>query len=422
MRITQTIALVAALTSVGTASAQPLEVKKPSGPGIRLSESLVLHPSVGVKSGWVSNLFFEENDPVAAAVLYATAGLHVATLSAQRLALGEFSNAQPKIEFSFGGGLRYQEYLTNNDSAQDQRDVAAHADLDFAAFPYGPVRFDLEDHFVRHVRPRNFEDSGNLNRDINDLHASIIIQPGGRALQVLMGYENTIDVFESNHAQFADRIQHRARLRFDWSFLPFTQLFLEGSLGFFDGLGEDSAKVKSMPLRIQTGLNTAITPTFTLRARAGFAKGNYDEGEDYSAPIGGIDLGWEYRPLGRIELGYYYDYRDSINANFYSEHAGRLAISQGIGRCVATLAAAGYLRRYEGIPTFLMPATGETERNDKIGELSADLNFFLNEWLVLSASYQVAAVDSDIVYMFGGVTDDPKYVRQDATLGLEIRY
>ncbi len=412
------------LAFASAASAQPRQVDVSAGPGVKITDGSVLHPTLGVRGGYISNVFYEEEDQVGAGVLYVLAGLHLATLPPERLHPidGEDSDmAHPKLQFRIGGQARYQEILSSSEAAKDQRALGAQADLELVAFPYGPFRIELEDHFVRYVRPRNFETTGSLHRDVNDLHAGFVIQPGGRMLQFGAFYENTIDVFESPRVEFANRIQHRVRARADWTFLPYTKAFLEGSLGFFDGLG-DSQKVPSMPLRVQLGLLTAITPNFTVRARAGYAQGFYESGADYQAPIGGVELGWEYRPLGRIELGYQYDYRDSINANFYSEHQARLAFSQGVGRAVATLYGTGYLRTYQGIPAFFMPDGGATARTDVILETGAELAYHLRDWLVLSALYELSALKSDTTYNFMGEADDPRFLRHDATLGLEVRY
>ena len=50
------------------------------------------------------------------------------------------------------------------------------------------------------------------------------------------GIHGTIDAHE-----FANRMQNTLGLRVTWQWLPVTQFFADASIGYFTGLGEDSA-------------------------------------------------------------------------------------------------------------------------------------------------------------------------------------
>lgn len=405
------LALSAPLFS-STAQAQDASVQ---GPGYKVSEGTVMHPTVGAETGFISNVFYEDSTPLAAAVLRLTGNLAFSSTEIEEEEdTSEGSTGEPpKFDFSAGLRMSYEEFLSGDASAQAQRNLGLGGDISLTIFPQGKVRFNFTDNFIRTNRPTNFESSSVLNRDVNHFKASASIQGLESSLRTTFRFENTLDIFESTGSSFANRQQSLLGARVDWQFLPITRFYLDASYGLYSALG-NGTKASSTPLRIKTGADSAITESTTLSVHAGFVKGFYSAGADYTAPIYGAEFGLRYSPVGRVTLGYGHDFDDSINGNFYSDHALTLKFDQQISRALVSFKADTRLRTYQGLSMIL---GGGSTRNDFILGLGADAGYELKEWLALSATYQTQVVATDYRSTVSGVTDDPSFARHTLMVG-----
>ncbi len=398
----------------GAAHAQDVLVE---GPGIKVGESTVLHPRIGLEGGVVSNVFYDDANEVSAPILRLLAGIDITPSGEDRLGEIDESSART-IDFRAGADVEYTEYLTSNDRARDQRNLDANAHANLTLFPLGNVAFGLSDKFERIGRPTNFESTRSLDRDVNHFKAELIIQPRGHNISGGPRYENVIDYFESDESEFANRIQHVVGAKVNWKFFPYTQAWIDGSIGFYDALGDNTVdgmeyKVGSRPLRVLAGLDTVLTEWTTINAYAGYANGFYDSGPSYNNVVGGIDFGWRYVPTGKLVLGYRYDVHDSINANYYGEHQGKISINQEIRTIVVTAMAGARYRGYRGIPDVI--STMEDERDDLIIEGHFRAAWVVAERFSLYADYGLQVVDTDFRT---NEMDDPSYLRHEAVLGL----
>jgi hypothetical protein len=405
------------LASTGQLSAEGSIVE---GPGIKLGEGLVLHPTVGLETGFLSNVFYEDTDVEPSGILRVLAELHLASLSNQRLGAEAPDSGEPdKGDFNFRAGLRveYDEFISGNDAVQAQRDVGVDASVAGIVFPQGTWMFAFADNFRRDVRPTNYESRGGVDRDVNHLRLFLTYQPGGRALSATLRFQNTIDVFESESHEFANRVQNTLGLRVAWQWLPVTQFFADASIGYFTGLGDGSEKVTSLPLRLMVGTSTALTTTTTLNAIVGFGKGFYEEGADYTNVLFGAEFGWRYSPLGRVLLLYRYDFADSINANYYRDHEIKVGLDQQIGEFELMASADLRFRRYEGLPADVMSTGGV--RDDLIFAAELGGRYHFREWLAATLDYRLVVDETDFRYTPApGVSDDPSYVRHEIVAGI----
>jgi hypothetical protein len=206
--------------------------------------------------------------------------------------------------------------------------------------------------------------------------------------------------------------------RVNWKFFPYTQAWLDGSIGFYDSLGNnlvDGMKYKnnSRPLRVLTGIDTVLTEWTTINAYVGYANGFYERGASFNTVVGGIDFGWRYVPTGHLVLGYRYDVHDSINANYYGEHQAQVSINQAIRTVVLTGMAGVRFRGYRGVPTAISDM--DVSRDDLILEGHFRAAWVLVDRFSLYADYGLAVVDTDFLT---AENDDPSYIRHEAVLGL----
>ncbi len=422
-------AAVALLLALGSSAAAQDAVVE--GPGYKVGEGSVLHLLLGAQSGVVSNVFYEEDSGRTAGLIHLQTSLDLATLPPERLGetdgLGEADGnpptAPPKAEFRLGLGLDYREYLSTAPKVRAQRDLGVDFHGTYEGNPAGKLGFIIDDQFIRAIAPRNFESPESLDRDINHATAGIIYRPGGGALEIGGRFENIVDVFESSQSSFANRMHNLIGLRAEWQFLPITRFSFDGSFGFFGGLGAASTKVSSLPLRLQLGVATLITQQFSVRARAGFGKGWYAEGPDFTGALVAAELGIRYSPVGRVLLSYQHDYKDSINANFYGEHQARLALNQQIQRVLVTAGIEGRLRTYEGIPMEVVPVGMDTTRTDIIFAVTAAARYVIRDRYSLTGDYRLSSVQTDFRYVADNVpSEDPSFVRHELMFGARAAF
>jgi hypothetical protein len=402
-------------TNLGTAPAAGVE-----GDGYKIGEGTSLYPVFGVSTGAISNVFYEDTDTHAAGVLRLVGQIGAGSLSSSRLSANTPSGVDGSEtnlgSFQYRASLRlaYDFMLSGNDAVTSQGGLGVGATLRGIANPNGPFSFGFDENFTRLIRAANFETDADTNRDLNNLALNLIYHAAGRSLAGYLYYRNTIDVFENDDINFADRMQHRFGLHPLWRVLPQSVVYADVSLGVFTGLGSASTKVTSYPLIAQAGFATLLSPLLTVNLHAGYTNGFYSEGPSYSAFTGGAQLGYRYSELGRIALTYDLLYEDSVNANYYRDHVVRLSLQQQFVPFLFTLQPELHFRKYDGITDVMGPPT----RNDVIFATAASLRYNFRNNLSASLDYLFSLVSSDYRYMAGDVIDDPSYARHQILLGV----
>jgi hypothetical protein len=421
------------LVLAGPAGAQPITGIQDSlveGPGHQVGEGTVIHPHLSLETGVINNMFYEEDSPVTTAVARVIAGVSIASQNAPK-PMGvvepgivnenvdeEIEPPPPsKADFRLGLQLAFLGYPSGNERVRDQSDLAAALDGQVIVNPQGDVQFMAADQFIRDTSPRNFESSGDLNRDYNHAELGLMYRPGQHALGFGVRYENTIDRFEDSDTAFANRIQHTVGARAEWLYLPITKFYFDASLGFFGPLGSegDTYKSSSMPLRIQLGVGTALTWATTLVAHVGYANGFYDTGENFNMVIGGLEFGYRYAEYGRVRLVADYDFQDSLQANYFRDFTFGAKLDQQFGLFVLHGEAGVKLRGYRGIN----PALGAASRDDVIFNVMARLAYLMRDNFAIGAKVKAMIDETD--YMSAG-GDSPKYRRFEGVVEATLAF
>ena len=413
-----------AITSTASADDSYSQVE---GPGILLSDSSVLHPSLGAEVGVDSNVFREEDQENFSAWFRLSAALDVASLGQDRLRLDD-NAAQPKLIYRVGVSAAYTEYLSGNSDIRAQRNLSLTADADFKILPAETFTLEIQDHFVRVIRPRNFESNEQLPRDINTFRVDGGVQPGGRSIYAGIYYQNLLDYFESVGSRFANRINHDIGLQIRWQWRPFTRIWFDASYGFYGGFQTEAEqfKVPSNPLRLRTGIASALTERLSASVFAGYAQGNYEEGASFNAPIFGAEASYKYSLAGKVTLSYNYDNTDSINSNFFSEHVIRARLQHNVQRIQFSAYAANRFRTYNELNAAFGAVNGETTRDDVIFDTGVGLRYWANERLALQADYYFVVDETDFRSNFGvtasNTLDDPSFLRHTFWVGAQLAY
>ncbi|WP_428261170.1 hypothetical protein [Haliangium sp.] len=391
------------LALAGPAWAQETIVE---GPGYQLGEGTVFHPSVGAGTGLIYNPYYESSNTTTTPVVRLRGAFSLA--SQGNRPAGELSllrddtddggeRAAPDLDFRLGGVADYQWWAAATGSPNAHR-LSGAFDGQVKTTPRGPMSLYAHDTLMRVADPTNYESySRNLNRVINRLTAGAEFRPGGGAFRFAGQYENLVDVFESADAGFANRIHHRLRARAEWQFLPITRFFVDASWGYFVATGGDCNLLKneSRPLRIELGASSAFTERTSLRVHLGAGRGFYKarpECASSSAPpvdfvsplfgnymglLLGAELGYRYSPLGRISVSYEHDFEDSVQANFYRDHALVGRVVHQLDRILLQLSGDLRVRGYRGLAPGLPDPVSETV----LLRLSGKGYYPLRDWL-----------------------------------------
>jgi hypothetical protein len=402
------------------------------GGGIKVGEGTVLQPQVGIETGVVSNVFYQNTNQVTAGLLRLLVEVGTGSLPIQRLNPAAADqgapsgSAGPAIQadsgdFQYSANLyaSWDQYLSTNDNVTAQGGLGGGLVLRGIVNPQRPLQFAFQEVYSRLIRATNFESQADTNRDINNLSFRLAYVPTGRSLSGYLYYQNTIDVFESSTQQFANRLLNQFGLHLDWQWLPLTVVFADVSGGYNTGIGS-SQKVNSTPLTATTGIATALTLNTTVNAQVGYSNGFYASGPSYSSVQGSVLFGYRYSPLGRVTALYSYNQADSINANFYSEHLLQLTLEQYFAPFVVFARPELHFREYQG--TIVMDLNGGTTRDDTILGVAVGMRYNFRDWLAGTLDYVLQDVQTDFRYMADRFLVDPSYVRHELMLGVRAAY
>ena len=226
-----------------------------SGAGVKVGEGTVFQPQIGLETGVVSNVFYTDNNAVAAGLLRLLIEIGTGSLPNQRLGIhatgdtSEDAAATPTVAYSEPGDFQYSanlyvswdQYLSTNDNVNVQGGLGGGLLLRGIVNPQRPLQFSFQENFTRLIRATNFESRSDTNRDINNIGLRLNYVPTGRSLSGYLYYDNTIDVFDEDSQQFVNRMLNTAGLRINWQWLPLTRVFGDVSVGYDTGIGSSSS-------------------------------------------------------------------------------------------------------------------------------------------------------------------------------------
>jgi hypothetical protein len=111
----------------------------------------------------------------------------------------------------------------------------------------------------------------------------------------------------------------------------------------------------------------------------------------------GAELGYRYSPLGRMSVTYEYDHQDSVQANYYRDHAlvGRL-----VNQVDQVLLQGGIdlrLRHYNGVPEDLRCGGAQISRDDVLLRLSGKGYYVYRDWLAFTGEVDISSDSTDCV-------------------------
>jgi hypothetical protein len=409
------------------------------GPGIRLGDTLVLHPGLGVEGGYDTNFFYAEN-ATGTGRLRVTAHLDLATRPPQRTESEEGEESeehQGNVSFRLGVSAAYLEYLTGVEYIAAHRNVDLTGLLDLVFLPGRTFSVFLNDTFIRSVEPRNEEGTPageepiyTYNRDTNDARITFQYAPGSGTLELRLGYAFQLRYFEDGGAKLAylgNYTAHHVFMNVRWRFLPKTALIFTGSfrpIMHADGATDDTRTVHdSYHVRGAIGLVGLLTRRFSLLFQIGYGAGFYvDGGPDYENVVGRLDLRFHITPTAQLSLGYSRDFYDGLFADYYSGDRVALTYDHLIaGRVMLSLSGGfAYLNYSEFQDPF--GGGGTVDRADPMLDASLFVEYRIRDWIAINATVRYLGNLTDFVAYYEDGVDPGNFHQVLALAGVRAMY
>jgi hypothetical protein len=371
---------VAALLSfVQAASAQEVGSRRdPAGGngGVKVGEGVYLRLAVLAEAGYDTNVFYNDTVKRDSPTLQVTPRAELTNAGRE--------GQTPVLSFGLTASLLYREYFSEDTTVRTQRAFNPTFSGHLGYAPTQAFSVTAVDTFSRLEDPPYVPGGSPIQRDMNTAILDTRFTPGGGRLQNTIRYTNTIDLFESESAAFANRMAHDLMLGASYKWLPKTAVYLEASAGYIQMLDEEAAraenKFNSTPFRGVLGLRGLITPKTSVNLGAGYATALYDGGvvdvSGFSNLYGLATINYSPSPFTAFILGYEHSFRDSpIIGNYFDVDAASAALSQQLGSFVLRGFYLYEFRRYHGIQQMM-----QVSRRDHLQRAGAQADYFLQRW------------------------------------------
>ena len=353
-----------------------------NGPfGVKLGEGSLLHASLGADIGYDSNVFYS-SQPISATVAHVTPAADISNASRD--------GTPDAVYYDLAASLVYREYLSGGDEVRAQRA--------FNPTVAGLLRFSskqtlslsLSDSFTRTEDPPYEEGLAAIAHDRNVGSLQLKIAPGGGRVQVLLGFTNILDLYETDLYKTGNNMTNTGTLDLSWRWLPKTALFVQVSQGAVTYLESKSGNVASYPFNATAGLRGLLTQKLALRLAAGYGYGFYASGGANPSGFGDVILIGEFNYImsmtSQAGLGYTHQFQNSpFVGNFYNLDAVYGALRELIGGRVAVSANGRFENRaYYGTEAAIQG------RTDKIVTAGLTADYMIQRVFYLGVGYTLS--------------------------------
>ena len=379
------------------------------GPGIKVSDSLVLHLGLGLEGGYDTNALYKNKDLEPAGRMRITPYVDLATRGKKRLMKndGHVGISKQKVLFRLGLASFYDHYFAINESGKSaienlngKNGLGVDTHLKFILFPEGKFSLITDASYSRTLQP--YESSGDaMAHHRVSPGIGFKIRPGGGTLSFEAGYRLHLLYYEDSSMSDVNNHAHDIRLITRWKIFPKTALLSKirftPTFYFDDG----SLNESSYPIRSSFGIQGLVTDRFGLMLLAGYGASNYKNGPNFDSFIAKGEFMFFITPFSNVKLGGQRDFVDSLYANYYVKTGGYLSFQQMFGGLVlASLKGELFYRDYA---TFNGPmASGDTpshtDRNDTWASATLAIEVRAADWLSFHVSGRYLTDITDFGY------------------------
>jgi hypothetical protein len=365
----------------------PYKASGETNTGIQVSDSALLHIGAGVESGYDTNVFYQETNPIGSPILRSTFFADIGNATR--------TGATGRTSFNLRAGMTYRRYQSDNPDVQKFSNAWMPTAGLAVATGSGQFGFGLADTFARIEDPPYAGIMGIPSAPITRYNNQASVEgrwsPGGGRLTTTLRYTNMVDVY-TNGYEFANADTSLLLLDAAWKWLPKTAIFAsarQGYVFYFDsGATGPTAKPSSFPLLATAGLRGLLTEKTAAVLALGYTNGFYSTGPSTSGFLGSTfaELSFTIMPtmLSRIVLGARHDFVNAVVSSFsYNDSVYASYVQQIAGRLALDLSGRYMHKQYGGV--FVDPA--QVGRTDDFVQLGASLDYFLRNWVYAGAAY-----------------------------------
>ena len=354
--------------------------------GLKMGQFRLI-PIVGVMGEYYSNIFRNNTNVVKAEAITPQGGL-------------TFRNSSSNIiKLRLNALVKYRKIFSSDKNAEKLSSTDVVSGLNINLLPAGVFGIVMEDNFIKSMVPRNYSTTQNLDHIANMGKISMRLTPGHGVLSLFAYYSNQLTHFMSyDRGNF---VRHSVGGSIKWDFLPKTSIIIDVSKEFI--FYNSNFNVDSAPLKAKLGLSGYVTARLAVDLEAGFTKGYYKKGEDYSAPFGEVNFDYMIGRYTILHLGYTHYYMDSYYGNYYSVDRGEIKFSQQIAHRVDLLG--GFAYNYLSFATYVPDPTqgvsvSSPNRKEHLLQGSFIVKTSILKYFGLIVGYQYSQLLSDYYFIY----------------------
>ena len=296
------------------------------------------------------------------------------------------------------------------------------------------VSFKLEDELVR--TPSYFDEAGTVASDerrfrqwFNDGSARLTIRPGGRALELDLGYRNRLSLYDTDTNSLPKGQQHGGLFEARWRFFPKTVLLFHADISTFlvtdDRQQENFRTSEGLPLHVYVGAVGQVTSRLQAELTVGYGDSLSDiSSRGTRGPIGTANVSYRIRESMVIQGGYRRSIEPVVALSSYASDAAFLDFNAlFFGRLYFQVFGQYEFRSFPEIPG--IPGLDDGSSASVVtGDARVEYWFF--DWLRAAINYrillQVAEEEARVVNRDLGVPGLQEFTRQQLFFNVGLRY
>ena len=376
------------------------------GPGIKAGDGR-MHPSIELTEIFDSNPGYFAENAVADLVLRIRPGL---TLS--------FPSEWVSLEFD--GKLGYDHFF----GAQDEKTrklstITGEAGMQVGFNSEGQVSLFIEDVFYRTGDPRYTSLSGRYDRTDNEARARILIKPMDGNLSFDLAYGFFLDWFDETdqgESEAMSSFSHRIYFSGKWKFLPKTAVTLDFNTDlrrYPNGYSWGGSNKDLNAIRITAGVIGQVTPNISVVARLGYGDTLISDpasyaGSDYRSVIGQVEGTFKWKD-SIIQGGYLRDFQPVVMFAYFGQDRVYARYNQKFLGKFALSAEVGFDWLAHGTAVQAVTAS-RGSRSDGLVTLNLSFSYYIKDWMVVGAAYDLQSRFSDWSQPEGGNVDYTKHL------------
>ena len=296
------------------------------------------------------------------------------------------------------------------------------------------VSFKLENQLVR--TPTFFDESGTIASDerrfkqwFNDGSARLTFRPGGRALEIDVGYRNQLTFYDSDASNLPRGQQHGGLFEARWRFLPKTVLMFHADISTFTTTNEnDLATLRTssgLPLHAYFGAIGQVTRRLEAELTVGYGDTLTDDSaRNTRGPIGSALLKVNFSETMSVRGGYRRTIEPVVSLSSYSADVALLEFRTAVyGRLLFTVFGQYEFRQFADLPGVDGLDDGSLA-HVVIGDAKVEYWFF--DWLRANLNYrtiyQLTKEEDRVANVGVGAPGIQQFSRHQVFMNVGVRY